>query len=174
MQTQYLRIFTWIFMHIFFCQCEQFRWEVHNFCSWYLGVNFLIYRTLGFLFLLHRQQLYQGFDGHALWNIGEEERACYHSNQLHWWSKWVQRKPHFYHLMHILSSRSKHDTAIFVTLVPMKLTEKNWYIGPSCMFKSQFRPFILINRVDLIELRGIICLLNVKIFAEINRNKISS
>lgn len=34
--------------------------------NWYLSVDFLINGTLGLLFLLHRQQLHQGFDGHAL------------------------------------------------------------------------------------------------------------
>lgn len=156
--------------------------EVHDFCSWYLGVNFLIYRTLGFLFLLHRQQLYQGFDSHALWKIGEEERACfyhcslqslvssvgYHSNlgesnwssKWDWCSKWVPWKPHFYHFMNISSSFSKNDIAMFVTIITIKMNkEKNCYIGPSCMFKSQ-------------EMTRIICVLVVNISAKINRNKI--
>lgn len=60
--------------------CHKYVYIISNFglvkadvWRFYLGVNLLINRALGLLFLLHCQQLDQGFDGHALQKGWEEQ-----------------------------------------------------------------------------------------------------
>ena len=66
--------------------------------------------------------------------------------------------------MHILNSRQKHDKFAVIKLVPIKLFWTDKLTGPLECF--QFRPLLLF--VDVVEI-PIICLRDVKIFAEINK-----